>query len=54
MDLNITTAAEDTLIDFCNENGEEDALVAAGVVGAIVVRVTDTIVAKRGVDSDSG
>ncbi|QKX58930.1 uncharacterized protein TRUGW13939_06058 [Talaromyces rugulosus] len=47
MDLNVITATEDALIDFCIQRGEKDALVA-GVHGAIVVKVTNNIVAKWG------
>lgn len=47
MELNIPTAPEATLINFCNEKGEEGALVT-GIVGAIIVKVADTIVAKWG------
>lgn len=47
MDLNVATATENDLVDFCIQRGEEDALVA-GVHGAIVVKVTDSIVVKWG------
>lgn len=47
MDLNVVTATEDALVDFCIQRGEKDALVA-GIHGAIVVKVTDSIVAKWG------
>ncbi|KUL89800.1 hypothetical protein ZTR_00464 [Talaromyces verruculosus] len=47
MDWNITTAPEATLINSCIRKGEDGALVA-GIVGAIIVKVTDTIIAKWG------
>ncbi|GAM33859.1 hypothetical protein TCE0_013f01065 [Talaromyces pinophilus] len=47
MELEVAIATEDALTDFCNEKGEEGALVA-GIFGAIVVKVTDNIVAKWG------
>lgn len=47
MDLDVSTATEHALINFCIEKGEEGALVA-DVIGAIIVKVTDTIVAKWG------
>src|SRR5689334_4776374 len=48
MGLNVTTATEDALIEFCIQKGEKDALVAAGIHGATVVKVTNNIVAKWG------
>ncbi|GKZ28212.1 hypothetical protein AbraIFM66950_000024 [Aspergillus brasiliensis] len=47
MEMNVTTATEDTLINLCIQKGEKDALVA-GIQGAIIVKVTDNIVAKWG------
>lgn len=48
MDLNIATATANTLIDFCNQKGEEEALSIGMYDGAILVKVTNTIIAKWG------
>ncbi|OKL55251.1 hypothetical protein UA08_09469 [Talaromyces atroroseus] len=47
MALDVTTASNEELIQFCIQRGKEDA-VFADIIGAIVVKVTHTIVAKWG------
>lgn len=53
MDLNVATATEDALIDYCIKKGEKDTL-GDDVIGAVVVKVTDKIVAKWGCTVTAG
>ncbi|GKZ23607.1 hypothetical protein AbraIFM66951_009880 [Aspergillus brasiliensis] len=47
MDLQVTTASREELIQFCIQRGKEGA-VFADIIGATVIKVTPTIVAKWG------
>ncbi|TQB74584.1 hypothetical protein MPDQ_004433 [Monascus purpureus] len=47
MDLHVTTASSEELIRFCIQRGKEGA-VFADIIGAIVVKVSPTIIVKWG------